>query len=161
MAWPTTEAASDGPPGARDNVAHSISRTSSEATAQTRWRAADAANSLDRRPRRRPVPPAVGGTDTVNYAGRTDRALNGDHRHVADDGSIARWPRGARDNVGLDVENLVGGRRGHADRQPRPQPPDRVPGADILRGLDGNDVLVANDGQADAELDCDGGTGDR
>jgi len=34
------------------------------------------------------------------------------------------------------------------------------PGADVLIALGGNDELYANDGAADTQIDCDGGTRD-
>ncbi len=35
---------------------------------------------------------------------------------------------------------------------------DGGPGADVLRGLDGNDTLLARDGVLDTAIYCDGGT---
>jgi len=101
-----------------------------------------------------------GGTDTVTYASRTAPvtvSIDG----VANDGSSLDGAANARDNVALDIENLVGGRAG--DSLTGSAGVNRLiggPGADIMRGLDGDDILLANDGEADVELNCDGGAGD-
>jgi Ca2+-binding RTX toxin-like protein len=148
----------DGPAGARDNVATDIENLLGGSGADS-LAGSNAANSLDGG-RGADQFSGRGGADTVNYSARTEGltvTING----VADDGSSLDGPAAARDNVGLDVEYLVGGRAG--DSLTGSAAANRLtggPGADILRGLDGNDVLLASDGEADAELDCDGGTGD-
>ena len=99
-----------------------------------------------------------GGSDTASYAGRGAGVIV-DLDSAADDGSSADGPAGARDTVGIDVENLLGtdgpdtltGSTGH----------NRLTGglgADRLRGRNGNDNLVAKDGVVDTEISCDGGS---
>jgi Ca2+-binding RTX toxin-like protein len=149
---------SDGPEGARDDVGTDVENISGGSGDDSLTGSA-AANRLiggagaDRFS-------GLGGIDTVNYASRTE-AVTATIDDVADDGGGADGPDGARDNVGTDIENLVGGRGD--DSLTGSSEANRLTGgigADILRGLEGNDVLVAKDGGADTELDCDGGAAD-
>jgi Ca2+-binding RTX toxin-like protein len=96
-----------------------------------------------------------GGRDTVSYATRS-----GGVRVILDlqrnDGTK---PSGESDYVMRTVENVIGGFG-----------PDELVGnelnntltgggeADILRGLNGNDILKADDDEMDAALNCDGGS---
>ena len=99
--------ASDGPPGAHDNVATDVEMLigGSGADSLTGSEGANTFNGgagADRFS-------GLGGVDTVTYAGRTEPltvAIDG----VADDGGTSDGPAGARDDVGLDVENLIGGK---------------------------------------------------
>jgi hypothetical protein len=77
---------------------------------------------------------------------------------VADDGDASDGPAGARDNVMTDVENLVGG-GGNDTLSGSPVKNELTGGlgADSMRGLEDDDTLFANDGVADAEVNCDGG----
>jgi Ca2+-binding RTX toxin-like protein len=102
----------------------------------------------------------LAGVDTVTYALRTE-PVTVTIDDLADDGGPLDGPAGARDDVGSDVENVIGGNGD--DSLTGSAAANRLtgrPGADVLRGLDGTDVLVANDGVADLELDCGGGLRD-
>ncbi len=94
------------------------------------------------------------GRDTVTYEQRTS-AVTASIDGAPDDGSA-----GERDNVGLDVERLVGGRA--ADRLgggPNNDNIDGFTGADTLTGGPGDDTL--DGGVLDAESDnVSGGAGD-
>lgn len=84
------------------------------------------------------------GTDEANYDGRTE-GLTIDIDGNADDGSATDGPAGARDNVGVDVENVVGG--SGADSITGSSADNVLHGgfgADTLIGLGGNDTLFGD-----------------
>jgi uncharacterized repeat protein (TIGR01451 family) len=100
----------------------------------------------------------LGGGDTVTYAKRTS-GVTVDPDGVADDGNAADGPAGSRDNVMADVENITGS--GGADTLTGSSAKNKLTGglgADVLIGLGANDELFANDGVADSQLNCDGGS---
>lgn len=146
----------DGPAGARDNVKADIENLIGGKGADTLSGSA-ADNAFDGGPGPDTFT-GFGGADTVTYASR-GVGVSVDIDGAADDGSSSDGPTGARDNVRADIENLVGG-----------SGPDTLIGSgrdnvltggfglDILRGMNGNDVLFANDHLADKEINCDGGT---
>lgn len=77
------------------------------------------------------------------------------------DGSAADGPSGARDLVKTDIENLIGS--DFADSLKGSGLANVIEGglgADSLFGVNGDDDLLAEDGIADAVLNCGGGTGD-
>ena len=97
------------------------------------------------------------GIDTASYAGR-NVGVAVDLDGVADDGSSADGPSGARDRIATDVEDLIG--TDGADLLTGNAFVNRLTGAlgaDRLRGREGNDTLIADDGVADTEISCDGG----
>jgi glucose/arabinose dehydrogenase/Ca2+-binding RTX toxin-like protein len=145
----------DGPAGARDNVNTDVENIIGGAAADTLT-----GNGADNVLNGGNGPDALnglGGTDTVTYASRTSGVtvtIDG----TADDGNSADGPKRARDNVNTDVENLIGGAAN--DTLTGSSVRNALTGglgADILRGLDDDDVLFANDGVADLEVNCDGG----
>lgn len=96
------------------------------------------------------------GTDTVNYASAGSRVT------VTIDGLANDGRSGASDNVKPDVENVVGSP--FADTIKGSALANLLNGgggADDLRGLAGADRLLANDGTADAVINCGNGGGDR
>jgi Ca2+-binding RTX toxin-like protein len=98
------------------------------------------------------------GVDTVTYATRTSPvSVNIDG--LSNDGNANDGPVGARDNIDSTVENLIGG--AGADTLTGSARANRItggPAADRLRGLGRNDTLEAQDGAADIEIECDGGS---
>jgi len=85
--------------------------------------------------------------DTVSYASRTDglgASIDGNANH----GSPTDDRGGVGDNVGLDVENLIGG-KGNDDLSGSAGPNvlQGGPGNDDLSGGDGNDVLDDRQGK--------------
>jgi Ca2+-binding RTX toxin-like protein len=99
------------------------------------------------------------GIDTVTYAGRA-AAVTVDIDGVADDGSGDDGPAGARDNVGVDVENLIGGAGADSlTGSPLANVLSGGPGADSLFGLAGADSFQIRDGVSDAQTAC-GADGD-
>ena len=137
-----------------DNVATDVERLIGGDAADS-LSGSEVANTLDGGPGG-DLLAGLAGADTVTYATRTEAvtvAIDG----LATDGGASD---GAADDVAADVENLVGGRGD--DSLTGSAAANRLTGglgADVLRGLGRNDVLVAKDGVADAELDC--GAGDR
>jgi Ca2+-binding RTX toxin-like protein len=106
------------------------------------------------------------GVDTASYAGRgvadpVTVTLDG---IPADGGAIddADGPGPLTERDLVTVENVIGG-AGDDDLTGNELANVLVGGlgADDLFGLDGDDLLRANDGIADATVDCGGGSGDR
>jgi Ca2+-binding RTX toxin-like protein len=91
------------------------------------------------------------GIDTADYSARGN-PVNVTLDGVQNDGAVAEG-----DNV--RAENVIGGQ---GDDQITGDAADNTldggPGVDVLRGLDGNDTLLARDGVLDTTIDCDGGT---
>jgi uncharacterized repeat protein (TIGR01451 family) len=149
---------SDGPAGARDNVKSDIENLIGGAGADT-LTGSSANNTLDGR-NGADILSGLAGSDAATYAVRTV-GVTVDLDNVSDDGNSSDGPATARDNVKSDVENLIGGKG--ADTLTGSASNNRLTGglgADSLLGLAGNDTLFANDGLADAAIDCDGGTAD-
>lgn len=148
----------DGPAGARDNVRSDIEKLIGGTGADTLI-GSTGDDEFDGR-KGPDVLIGLGGSDIATYVNRTGR-LTVDIDGVADDGNASDGPAGARDNVMTDIEKLIGG-----------SGPDTLTGSaasnvltgglgsDTLLGLAGNDTLLANDGTADARIDCDGGSND-
>jgi Ca2+-binding RTX toxin-like protein len=148
--------ADDGPLGARDNVKSDIENLVGGSGDDTLTGSA-ADNTLDGR-KGADVLSGLAAGDTVTYATRTV-GVSVDIDNVADDGNADDGPAGARDNVKSDISNLIGG--SGADTLTGNASGNRLTGglgADSLIGLNANDILFANDGVADAQLNCDGGT---
>jgi hypothetical protein len=146
----------DGPSGARDNVKTDIENLTGGKGADTLTGNATTANRIDGG-NGADVMSGLGNSDTVTYATRTT-GVTVDIDGVADDGSSADGPVGARDNVKTDIEKMIGGKG--ADNLTGSAANNSLTGglgADTLTGLDGNDTLFANDSVADTSLDCDGG----
>ncbi len=99
------------------------------------------------------------GVDRASYVTRTFRVYVTIAGASGEDGSAEDGPAGLRDTVAATIERIVGG-----------QGNDTLignsfnnmliggPGADSLFGLTGNDTLLADDGIADAVIDCGDGT---
>lgn len=146
---------SDGPAGARDNVKGDVESLTGGSgndtlTGSSVNNVLDGGTGAD-------VLSGLGGTDRVSYATRTG-AVVVDIDGIADDGSSADGPAGARDNVKTDIESLTGG--AGADSLTGSAAVNRLTGgkgADTLLGLAGNDVLDAADDVKDTKIDC--GTG--
>ena len=87
------------------------------------------------------------GTDTVTYGPHQSDVRADLTGGTGDDGSSEDGPAGARDSVGTDVENLVGG---HGDDvlvgSSTPNALNGGPGDDLLRGGEGNDALTGGTG---------------
>jgi Ca2+-binding RTX toxin-like protein len=102
------------------------------------------------------------GTDTVTYEGRATGVFADTDGATGDDGSGFDGPPGARDTIGADVENLIGGNGSDTltgwSLSFAPAVNNRLeggPGNDILRGYKGDDLLIGGVG-ADT---LQGGTG--
>jgi hypothetical protein len=146
----------DGPSGARDTVKTDVENLTGGKGADTLTGNATTANRIDGG-NGADVMSGLGGIDTVTYALRT-AGVTADIDGVADDGASADGPATARDNIKIDVENLIGGKA--TDTLTGSAGNNSLTGglgADSLTGLAGNDTLFANDGVADTNLDCDGG----
>ena len=94
------------------------------------------------------------GVDLVSYADRTGRVV-ADLDGRADDGDVSDGPVNARDRVGADVETLIGG--GGPDVLYGNGKANTLVGglgADRLFGLAGLDVLRSRDGAPDAKNAC-------
>jgi Ca2+-binding RTX toxin-like protein len=150
----------DGPTGARDNVKTDVENLTTGSGHDALI--GSAADNVFNGGTGGDTFAGLGGVDTVTYADRTARMrLRVTIDDVADDGTPVDGS--FNDNVLTDVENLIGrdvlayGRDiliGSASDN------EIVggTGADTLRGLDGNDHIVANDGFAGDTINCDGGT---
>ena len=98
------------------------------------------------------------GTDIVDYStsALAITATMGDV--LANDGSTADDNGVRRDNIASDTENIRGGSAAdHLTGNGQPNSMTGNAGVDTLIGLNQKDTLIANDGVADALLDCDGG----
>lgn len=103
-----------------------------------------------------------GGADTASYASRDASApVIVDIDGVADDGNVDDEDAGGlRDNVGTDIERLVGG--AGADDLTGSSAANRLtggPGQDTLTGLQGNDEIFAKDSTSDT-ISCGAGMKD-
>jgi N-acetylglucosamine-6-sulfatase len=102
------------------------------------------------------------GRDTVSYARRGAQPVEVDiDGALGDDGGAVDGPVGARDSINANVENVIGG--GAPDVIIGSDNSNTLTGgggADQLRGLAGNDTILANgDGSSD-EINCGAGLSD-